>query len=92
MAAGKYNDSQGTAEKIKQYAAQAGARNLVTDSPDGLTCARKIQILGGSGSFTNVKNGKDENMGTFGPLQQGSELVGSFSEVTSADQAFIAFW
>lgn len=92
MAQGKFNDGQHTARKMKQYAASGSARNLVTDSPDGGTCARKIKILGGDGTFTNLKDGADANLGSFGPLQQGDELTGSISEVTSADQAFIAFW
>lgn len=92
MALGKFNDGGHTGTKLKQYAASGTPRNLVTDSPDGLTCARKIKLLGGAGSFTNAKDGADANMGTLGPLQQGDELTGSFSEVTSADQAFIAFW
>jgi hypothetical protein len=92
MALGKFNDGQHTSPKQKQYAASATPRNLVADSPDTATCARKIKILGGAGSFTNTKDGADQNMGTFGPFAQGDEHTGSISEVTSADQAFIAYW
>jgi hypothetical protein len=82
MATGKYNDSQSTAFKSKQYAASGTPRNLVTDSPDGWTCARKLKILGGA----------DNNLGTFGDFAAGDEHTQSTSEVTSADAAFIAYW
>lgn len=91
MALGKYNDGQGTAVKSKQYAANASPRNLVTDSPDGATCARKLKILG-AGSFTLLKDGADGNLGTFGPFPTGDEHTQSTSEVTSADAPFIAYW
>jgi hypothetical protein len=91
MATGKYNDSQSTAFKSKQYAASGTPRNLVTDSPDGWTCARKLKILG-EGSFTDLKDGADNNLGTFGDFAAGDEHTQSTSEVTSADAAFIAYW
>ncbi len=92
MALGKYNDSQSTSPKQKQYAASGTPRDLVADSPDATTCARKLKMLGGAGSFTDTKDGANNNMGTFGPLAAGDEHTGSISEVTSADQAFIAYW
>ena len=90
MATGRYNDAQSVAFKSKQYAAQAGARNLVTDSPDGVTCARKLKILG-AGSFTSLKDGANNDLGTFGPFAAGDEHTQSTSEVVSADAAFIAY-
>ncbi len=96
MAIGNFNNDTCVARKIKQYAANASPRNLVTDSPDGKTCARMLKILG-AGSFTGTKDGTDTLYpgtvaGTFGPFAQGDTLEASVSEVISADQAFIAYW
>lgn len=91
MASGKHNNDQSSGLKAKQYAASGSARNLVADSPDGATCARKIKILG-AGSFTLCKDYNNADLGTFGPFAAGDEHTMSVSEVTSADAAFIAYW
>jgi hypothetical protein len=91
MAIGNFNSDTCVARKIKQYASSGSPRNLVTDSPDGRTCARQLKILG-AGSFTNLEDGTDADLGTFGPLAVGDTLEASVSEVTSADAAFIAYW
>lgn len=89
MSAGKYNDSQSSATKIKQYAS-GGARNLVADSPDGATCARAIELLADSTTTTSVKSAADVEMGPITGWPKGIKM-GEFSEVTS-DVAFIAYW
>lgn len=96
MALGNTDDKTNPARKIKQYAASASVRNLVTDSIDGKTCARAVKILG-AGSFTGAKDGSDTLVaaptpGTLGPLAAGDMLEAPFSEIISTAADFIAYW
>jgi hypothetical protein len=88
MALGKINESTSIAARWKQYAS-GGLRNLVTDSPDGATCARKVVLLA-AGDLTVCKDGTDTDRPITG-LPSGYQHTASVSEV-NATVAFIAYW
>ena len=89
MPQGKYNDSQSSGFKIKQYAS-GGARNLVADSPDGASCARAIELLSDSTTTTSVQGPDGTEMGPITGWKAGLK-VGAFSTINS-DVSFIAYW
>jgi hypothetical protein len=88
MAFGKFNDSTSIGSRWKQYVS-GGLRNLVTDSPDGATCARMVVLLA-AGDLTVCKDGSDVDRPLTG-LPSGFQHTGSISEV-NATVAFIAYW
>lgn len=89
MPAGKYNDSEATGFKLKQYAAGA-LRDLVADSPSGQHCARAIELLADSTTMTNVQGPSGNEMGPITGWKAGLK-IGAFSAVYS-DVPFIAYW
>lgn len=89
MPAGKHNTNTDSGLKAKQYAA-SGVRDLVADSPNGATCARKIVLLA-AGDITSCKDFQDVERGAFTGLPAGYVHEMSCSSV-NCTVAFIAYW
>lgn len=90
MATGRYNESTGTAQKIKVYAGGSNV-NLITDGPGASLCARKVRFLADV-SVTSIKNHLDVEQ-LAGALSQSDreEIECSISEI-NCNGAFMAFW